>query len=134
MAPVQVLNRQAREVTITPSHSEHEQYQLLRVLSQRPGAGQRELASSLGVSLGKANYVLRALIEKGLVKAENYRNSTKKLAYLYVLTPKGIATKAELTRAFLSRKLREYEELREEIERLQQESEELPARHRNVTP
>lgn len=93
------------------------------MLGTRPGTGQRELASSLGVSLGKANYVLRALIDKGFVKAENYRNSTNKLAYLYILTPKGLTAKADLTRTFLARKVREYEELRLEIERLRKDTE-----------
>jgi MarR family transcriptional regulator, temperature-dependent positive regulator of motility len=77
----------------------------------------------LGVSLGKANYCLRALITKGLVKAENYRKSDNKLAYLYLLTPSGFAAKAELTRAFLARKTQEYEALRTEIDRLRTESE-----------
>ena len=81
------------------------------------------MASSLGVSLGKANYCLRALIAKGLVKSENYRNSTNKLSYLYLLTPSGLTTKAELTRHFLARKVVEYEALRIEIERLRQDSE-----------
>jgi EPS-associated MarR family transcriptional regulator len=110
------------EADISPSASDHEQFELLRVLGTRPGAGQRELASSLGVSLGKANYVLRALIAKGFVKAENYRNSTNKLAYLYVLTPSGLAAKADLTKKFLERKVREYEELRLEIERLRRDA------------
>ena len=73
------------------------------------------------MSLGKANYCLQALIAKGFVKAENYRNSRQKLAYLYLLTPSGIAVKAEMTRHFLARKVREYEELRLEIAQLQQE-------------
>jgi EPS-associated MarR family transcriptional regulator len=81
------------------------------------------VASSLGVSLGKANYCIRALIEKGFVKAENYRNSSNKLGYVYLLTPSGIAAKAELTRYFLGRKVGEYEVLRLEIEQLQKESE-----------
>jgi len=81
------------------------------------------VAASLGVSLGKANYCIRALIEKGFVKAENYRSSSNKLSYLYVLTPSGIAAKAELTRYFLARKVRDYEALRIEIEQLQKESE-----------
>ena len=81
------------------------------------------MAASLGVSLGKANYCIRALIEKGFVKAENYRSSSNKLSYLYVLTPSGIAAKAELTRYFLARKVRDYEALRIEIEQLQKESE-----------
>ena len=77
----------------------------------------------MGVSLGKANYCIRALIEKGFVKAENYRNSSNKLGYAYLLTPSGIAAKAELTRYFLARKVGEYEALRLEIEQLQKESE-----------
>lgn len=84
---------------------------------------QRELASSLGVSLGKTNYCLRALISKGLVKAENYRKSSNKLAYLYLLTPAGVAAKTALTRQFLAHKVAEYEALRLEIEGLERESE-----------
>ena len=95
---------------------------VLRVLASSPRLSQREIASSVGVSLGKANYCLRALIAKGFVKAENYRKSSNKLAYLYLLTPAGLAAKAELTRQFLSRKVKEYEELRLEIERLERES------------
>jgi EPS-associated MarR family transcriptional regulator len=94
----------------------------MRLLGARPELSQRELASFLGMSLGKANYCLRALIEKGFVKAENYRSSKNKLAYLYLLTPSGITAKAELTREFLALKVREYEALRLEIERLQEES------------
>ena len=94
----------------------------MRLLGAQTEMTQREAASSLGVSLGKANYVIRALIQKGFVKAENYRNSDNKLAYLYVLTPAGISAKAELTKNFLARKMREYEELRQEIERLKKES------------
>jgi EPS-associated MarR family transcriptional regulator len=75
------------------------------------------------MSLGKVNYCLKALVEKGFVKAENYRKSNNKLAYFYLLTPSGITAKAELTRHFLARKMREYDELRLEIEQLQQESE-----------
>lgn len=100
------------------------QYDLLRALGEKPEQSQRQLASSVGVSLGKVNYCLRALIEKGFVKAQNYRKSNNKLAYLYVLTPSGMAAKAELTRRFLERKSREYEELRAEFERLQVEEQE----------
>jgi EPS-associated MarR family transcriptional regulator len=95
---------------------------MMRLLSDKPELSQREVASSLGMSLGKVNYCLKALIEKGFVKAENYRNSNNKLGYFYLLTPTGIAAKAELTRQFLARKVREYEELRLEIERLQRET------------
>ena len=77
----------------------------------------------MGVSLGKANYCLRALIAKGFVKAKNYRKSGNKLAYLYLLTPAGVAAKADLTRQFLARRVKEYELLRQEIEGLERESE-----------
>lgn len=95
----------------------------MRLLDTRQQLSQREVANSLGMSLGKVNYCLKALIEKGFVKAENYRNSSNKLAYLYLLTPSGIAAKAQLTKDFLASKMREYDQLKVEIERLRQESE-----------
>jgi MarR family transcriptional regulator, temperature-dependent positive regulator of motility len=107
------------ETTVQPT--EKAELELLRLIGERSELSQREVASSLGMSLGKANYVLRALIEKGFVKAENYRKSQNKMAYLYLLTPTGIAAKADLTRKFLARKLQEYEELRVEIEQLKEE-------------
>jgi EPS-associated MarR family transcriptional regulator len=111
-------------LAIPPSATDRAQLELLRLLGAKNELSQRELASSLGMSLGKANYCLRALIVKGFVKAENYRNSQNKLAYLYVLTPSGISAKAELTRQFLARKVQEFEELRLEINRLQRENDE----------
>jgi EPS-associated MarR family transcriptional regulator len=81
------------------------------------------MARELNVSLGKTNYCLRALTAKGFVKVQNFRNSTNKRAYLYLLTPEGVAAKANLTRHFLARKREEYDALRLEVERLQQESE-----------
>ena len=96
---------------------------VLRLLAASPHLSQREVASSVGVSLGKANYCLRALIDKGFVKAENYRKSSNKLAYLYLLTPSGVVAKADMTRQFLARKVKEYEALRMEIESLERESE-----------
>jgi EPS-associated MarR family transcriptional regulator len=94
---------------------------LLRHLEENPDVTQRELADVLGISLGKANYCLKALIEKGLVKANNFKNSANKRAYLYILTPKGIESKASITVAFLQRKVQEYEDLKVEIEDLQRE-------------
>ena len=94
----------------------------MRLLDARPQLSQREAASSLGMSLGKVNYCLHALINKGFLKAENYRNSGNKQAYFYLLTPSGIAAKTVMTRQFLARKVREYEQLRGEIEQLRQES------------
>ncbi len=83
------------------------------------------MARELGVSLGKANYCMRALISKGFVKVQNFRNSTNKRAYLYLLTPDGAAAKARLTRDFLALKREEYDALRLEVERLEQESESI---------
>lgn len=96
---------------------------VIRLIDSSPRLSQRKVASSLGVSLGKVNFCIRALIEKGFLKAENYRNSGNKLAYVYLLTPSGIVAKAELTRYFLARKVAEYEALRIEIEQLQKLSE-----------
>jgi EPS-associated MarR family transcriptional regulator len=96
----------------------------LRLLGAHPELSQRELASSLGISLGKVNSCLRVLIDSGFLKAESYRSRKHKLAYLYVLTPAGIAAKTRLTRQFLDLKMGEYRALGVEIERLQRESEE----------
>ena len=82
---------------------------------------QRELAEALGVSVGAANYCLKALVEKGWVKLENFQKNPNKLGYLYLLTPMGIAAKAQLTSSFLRRKLAEYEALQVEIHQLQAE-------------
>ena len=94
---------------------------VLRYLEDNPEVSQRELANELGVSLGKANYCLRALINKGLVKAKNFKNNANKRAYLYILTPKGMETKARITASFLQRKMKEYEMLKQEIRELQAE-------------
>ena len=94
---------------------------VLRALEANPKLSQRQLAAELGVSLGGVNYALRALVERGFVKAGNFRKSGAKVAYLYVLTPKGIAEKSTLATAFLGRKLEEYEVLRLEIEALKSE-------------
>src|SRR5260370_20005780 len=101
--------------------SEEIRYRLLRYLGDHPDASQRELADYLGVSVGKINYCVRALIAKGLVKMRNFRGSKKKLAYAYVLTPKGIEEKVNVTSLFLKRKLAEYDAIAEEIERLTRE-------------
>ena len=98
-------------------------FKVLHALQQQPDMNQRQLAELLGVSLGKTNYLLRALVEKGLLKARNFRNSQNKLAYAYLLTPSGIAQKAELTRGYLERKTAEFEALKGEIERLKAEVE-----------
>ena len=96
-------------------------FRLLRHLAENPQVSQRELAEYLGVSLGKTNYCLGALIEKGLVMSRNFKNNANKRAYLYLLTPKGLRAKAEISVHFLQRKIEEHEVLRAEIEELRNE-------------
>lgn len=98
-------------------------YNILKRLQGNPEISQRQLAEELGFSLGKINYCLKALIDKGLVKGKNFSKSKNKRRYLYILTPAGLENKASLTKRFLTRKLSEYQSLREEIEEIQKELE-----------
>jgi EPS-associated MarR family transcriptional regulator len=100
---------------------EENHLKVLRLLEADPGLSQRDLSQALGISLGKTNYCMRALLDKGLVKMQNFRNSNNKLGYAYLLTPAGIAAKTDLTRSFLKIKIQEYEILRREIEELKRE-------------
>lgn len=104
-----------------PSDSHH--YRLLKLIEANPHMSQRELAQAMGVSLGKLNYCLKALVTKGFVKLENFRRTEDKRVYAYLLTPNGIEEKARVTVAFLQRKLAEYEAIRGEIEELRKEVE-----------
>lgn len=97
-------------------------YKILKLLQEDPNISQRDLAHELGISLGKVNYCLKGLIEKGLVKAKNFKNSSNKLAYAYYLTPIGIEEKARVTMSFLKTRLKQHQELEEEIEELRQEA------------
>ena len=110
--------------------SEEVNLQALRQLEGSPSLNQRGLADRLGLSLGKANYCVQALVRKGLVKISNFRRSDNKLAYAYVLTPKGIQEKARLTVAFLKRRQLEYERLQLEIAELKAEVAALDVEHR----
>ena len=94
---------------------------VLRLLQQRPDLSQRELSEALGLSLGKTHYVLHSLLDRGLVKAGNFRRSGNKLAYAYMLTPTGLREKLRLTRAFLQRKEAEFEQLQHTIAALKSE-------------
>ena len=94
---------------------------ILREISDNPQMTQRDLSSRLGMSLGKINFLVNAMIEKGFIKAENFKNSKHKMAYLYCLTPSGIEEKSKITYRFLKRKLAEYEKLEEEIQQLRKE-------------
>ncbi len=96
-------------------------YELLRQITDQPTASQRGLAARLGVSVGKVNYCLRALVDKGWVKANNFRRSDNKLAYAYLLTPRGASAKMRLAHDFLARKEREFEHLQHEIAALRSE-------------
>jgi EPS-associated MarR family transcriptional regulator len=106
----------------TPSH-----YQILKSLEADPKISQRQLAENLGISLGKVNYCVKALLEKGLIKATNFKNSNNKIAYAYLLTPKGIKQKTELAHHFLERKVHEYEQLEQEIRTLKAELQQVRA-------
>ena len=93
----------------------------MRLLEEHPDCSQRELSKRMGVSLGKTHYLLRALLEKGWVKAQNFSRSDSKLRYAYVLTPSGVHERLKLTRSFLARKEREYIELKSQISVLRKE-------------
>ena len=108
-----------------PVLNDENRYKLLKLLHDNPEMNQREIASALGLSLGKANFCLRALIEKGWIKVGNFSRSSNKKAYVYLLTLKGIEEKTQVTKEFLARKEKEYEELRAEIEDLQNEAKSL---------
>ena len=96
-------------------------FRVLRILKENPDLTQRELAQKLGVSVGSLNYCLKALIEKGWIKMQNFSQSKNKFGYVYILTPKGISEKAALTGNFMKRKLAEYEALKWEIASIQLE-------------
>jgi len=94
---------------------------ILKIVEAEPDLSQRQLAERLGVSLGKTNFLIQSLLQKGLLKARNFRRAQNKLQYAYLLTPKGIAAKVRLTRAYLARKESEYEALQAEIQALRRE-------------
>ena len=98
-------------------------YRILKLLEADPQASQRRIADELGISLGRVNYCLQALVRKGLVKVDNFRNNANKRAYMYLLTAKGIEEKTRVTLRFLKVKLSEYETLKRELEDLQREAE-----------
>tara|TARA_Y100000741_G_C17933844_1_gene428841 strand:+ start:267 stop:587 length:321 start_codon:yes stop_codon:yes gene_type:complete len=97
--------------------NKQDHFDVLRRIQNNPKSSQRKLAEDLGFSLGKLNYCLKSLQEKGLVKIENFKKNPSKINYVYVLTPKGIAEKTKLTINFMKRKMREYDELKSELKR-----------------
>ncbi len=108
--------------------SDEMRYKLMRLLEANPEMSQRDVARELGISLGRVNYCLQALIRKGWIKAANFKNSHQKAAYMYLLTPRGIEEKASLTVRFLKIKMHEYEKLRTEIEEMRREAEAVTQR------
>ncbi len=98
------------------------QFKTLLELAKDGSLSQRELSKKMGLSLGRVNYLVNALLEKGYIKASRFKNSKHKIAYMYVLTPKGVAERIRQTRAFLQRKLVEYEKLKAEIENLSRDT------------
>ena len=117
---VQSLNRfvdivQNMNNNIDMKKINQQQFDVLRKISKKPSANQRELASELEISLGKLNFVLKGLKKKGLIKIRNFKKNPNKSRYLYLLTPKGITEKTNLTINFMKRKMEEYDELREEL-------------------
>lgn len=108
---------------------EDAKFRVLRLLQENPEMSQRDLAYAVGVSTGGIHYVLNAMLDKGLIKLGNFTAAEDKRRYAYVLTRKGVAEKARLTRAFLARKIKEYEALKSEIEDVQQEIDAKESRH-----
>jgi EPS-associated MarR family transcriptional regulator len=106
---------------ISGDEAEAARLAVLRLLAQHPQLSQRELSGALGVSLGKAHYILHALLDKGLLKVRNFRRNDNKVAYAYVLTPRGLSEKLRMTRSFLRRKEIEFDTLRCTIESLRSE-------------
>jgi EPS-associated MarR family transcriptional regulator len=123
--PVQLVNTSLNDsAAAAPENDSQSELELLRLLAKTPEVSQRSIAAGLGLSLGKAHYVLQALLAKGWVKAQNFRRSGNKLAYAYVLTPSGIAHRIRLTRVFLAAKQRDFEQLEDEIVLLRKELDE----------
>jgi len=104
-----------------PMVSDAVRYKLMRLFEANPKMSQRDVARELGISVGKVNYCLKSLVEKGWIKATNFKNSRNKIAYTYLLTPTGIEEKARVTARFLQTKMREYDELKVEIARIRGE-------------
>lgn len=121
-----MIPKNVPEGSLTRSEEVH--FRVMQIVEGNPAVTQREISAELGMSLGRVNYCMNALVEKGLVKIENFKTSETKWRYAYVLTPTGISEKAALTGRFLARKLREYEALTAEIEALQM------ARDNSVSP
>ncbi len=96
--------------------TDKDHFEILRKINKKPNSTQRSLSKDLGLSLGKINYCIKSLIDKGFVKINNFSKNKNKIGYVYILTPRGIQTKTQLTLSFMKRKMKEYDELKKEIE------------------
>ena len=99
-------------------NNSEEELEILRKIEENPNLTQRQIADHLGLSLGKINYLIKALLEKGVVKVDNFKRSDNKLGYLYLLTPEGVERKRKLTLLFIQRKSEEFDKLKQEMERI----------------
>ena len=118
---VQILNKCQKMDNSIKIFDSEKTLHVLQEIEQNPKVTQRVLAQKLEISLGKSNFLIRALIAKGIIEIKNFKNSKNKLAYMYLLTPQGIKVKIQLTHKFLTSKIQEYERLKEEIDRLKKE-------------
>ena len=117
MFTVQQLNVISVQLLNSNMNDNQDNLNLLRKIQREPKSSQRKLAKELGFSLGKLNYCLKALKSKGLIKIKNFSKNPNKINYIYILTPEGIAEKSKLTINFMKRKMKEYEELKKEIDK-----------------
>ena len=124
IAPFTAANADASASAAAPDQAQHLEihFKVMRLLQAKPDMSQRQMAKALGLSLGKTNYCVQALLKKGWLKLQNFSGNANKQAYAYLLTPEGIANKAQLTTRFLQRKQQEYILLKAEIEALQREA------------
>ena len=102
-------------------NNSEEELEILRQIEENPNLTQRQIADHLGLSLGKINYLIKALLEKGVVKVDNFKRSDNKLGYLYLLTPEGVERKRKLTLLFIQRKSEEFDELKAELSRTEKQ-------------
>ena len=111
-----MIERYAVQLLNKSMNDNQDHFNVLRKIQQKPKSSQRELAEDLGFSLGKLNYCLKALKVKGLIKIKNFKKNPNKLNYIYVLTPKGVSERTKLTLNFMKRKMKEYDELKKEVQ------------------
>ena len=116
-----VPHREASVLAYALQTASEEELEILRQIEENPNLTQRQIADHLGLSLGKINYLIKALLEKGVVKVDNFKRSDNKLGYLYLLTPEGVERKRKLTLLFIQRKSEEFDKLKAELSRTEKQ-------------